>query len=179
VDQPPQLPQYSIDYLRLFPRYPTREEYRLKTGTEAPPFDPNRNLKRWFDPNPESLSRTITYPRVLARNEEGFPVEDANGKPMLEPMTIDKSFAATVNIPPDNYTVTVDTGGPLYEYECPLRELLPDETLIFGLMNVVVVRNVKLWQDHIVNESNLFLPSDRALLEAIAKAVGADGSRGQ
>lgn len=40
----------SIHERAMFPTY-SRETYRKEFGVQAPPFDPNRPVKAWFDPN--------------------------------------------------------------------------------------------------------------------------------
>lgn len=171
---PPQLPQYGIEHLYLFDFYGSRQQYRDRTGTEPPPYDPAKNVKRWVDPNPRSASRTVTYSRVLARDERNQPVADGQGRPLVEPLSMEKAFASVVNIPPDTHTGTSDTGVALYEYDCPLRELQPEEELVFAQMGTVVVRNGKLWQEHVENQSGAFLPRDRELLEGIAAKLGVE-----
>ncbi|MBI1786229.1 MAG: hypothetical protein HYR60_01595 [Acidobacteria bacterium] len=168
----PQLPQYGLENLYLFPFYQGRADYKARTGQDAPPFDAAHNVKRWLDPNPQSKSRLITYPLVLARDEKNLPVPDASGAPSVEPLTMTKEEAARVNIPPDNLTATQDTVIPLFEYDCPIRPLLPDEALVFGVLGVVAVRNLTLWREQVAKQSGAFLPSDRATLEAIAKKLG-------
>lgn len=38
--------------LDLFETYPWAEDYKSKTGQEAPPFDPSKPIKNWADPSP-------------------------------------------------------------------------------------------------------------------------------
>lgn len=172
LQSPPQLPQYGIENLYLYPFYQGREDYRTRTGQDAPPFDPLRNVKRWSDPDPQTRTRLVTYARVLARDEKNLPVADDRGMPVLEPLTMTKEEAVRVNIPPDGHTATKDTYIPLFEYDCPIRPLLPEEALVFGPFSTVAIRNVKLWTDQVEKQSGAFLPSDRAMLEGIAKKLG-------
>lgn len=176
--QPPKAPQYGIDHLYLFPFYSSRDQYRARTGQEASPFDPAKNVKRWLDPDPQGLSRMVTYARILARDERNLPVPDASGQPLVEPLTMEKIFARVVNIPPDGFTGTSDTGALLYEYDCPMRELLPDEVIVFAQIGAVVIRNTKLWREQVENQSGAFLQRDRALLEGIAGKLGVPVERG-
>src|SRR5512145_339518 len=91
---------YGIDKLYLFPVYGTRERYKLATGQEAPPFDPRRQPKFWFDPKAgEAGRRNVVYDAVLALDQFGRPMLDAAGKVMLEPMVLTAQHASTVNIP--------------------------------------------------------------------------------
>lgn len=160
-------PIYGLSNLYLFPVFQTREAYKKATGQEAPPYDPTKRLKSWFDPKAlESPRRKIIYDNVLAANEHGLPISDANGKPMLEPLVIDREEAAAVNIPykapgvPDQpYT------GP--EWPVPLRPLEPNEELFFQFGNVVAVKNTETYPD-----LEGFGPKDRALLLAIARKLG-------
>jgi hypothetical protein len=45
----PDLAQYPISELDLFPSYATRAAYLAATGKQAPPFNPALPLKAWFD----------------------------------------------------------------------------------------------------------------------------------
>ena len=168
----PQLPQYGIQHLYRFPYYQSRAHYKAVTGMEPPEFDVTKHVKRWADPDPQSASRTITYARVLARDENSLAIRGEDGNPVLEPLTIEKFWASRVNIPPDTHTATQDTYYPLFELDCPLRELLPEEKLVFGPMSTVLVRNTRLWNEQVELQSGAFLPRDRALLEAIGSALG-------
>ncbi len=175
IKAPPQQPQYGIETLFLFPHYLNRADYLAKTGKEAPEWDPTKNVKRWVDPDPQTRSRNVSYTRVLARDERNNIIADNNGRPLVEPLTVEKSFAMRVNMPSDTFTATQDTGIPLWEYDCPMRDLLPDEILVFTeLGRVPVVRNTKLWAVEVEEQSGAFLPRDRELLHAIARKLGAE-----
>ena len=50
---------YSLSALELFPTY-TRETYLAKFGIQAPPFDPSKLVKKWFDV-PASTSGLTSY----------------------------------------------------------------------------------------------------------------------
>lgn len=88
--QPDQI-SYGVDSLALFETY-TRDSYRAAFGMEAPPWDPSRPAKAWFDStaNAVSAGHTVTY-QAVAR--------DANGNWALQPMTLPAADAAAVNFP--------------------------------------------------------------------------------
>jgi len=161
------LPKYGLDSLYLFPRYGTRQEYEARTGEVCPPFDPTKPPKHWRDPNALVKFRaTALYPQALVISESGTPIADADGKPMLDVLSMPKAQAATVNIRPSG----AFTGESLPEVQFPLRPLDEGEELGFGLGGVVEVRNIALYQA-LVNEGK-FTPQDRLLLQAIAKKLG-------
>ena len=104
-------PTYGLANLHLFPVYQTREEYRQKTGQEAPPFDPGKPVKSWCDPAAmASTRRKLIYENVVAIADSGRPLAGPNGQPMLEPLMIDREFAAVVNIPVKDFTGDDPTG---------------------------------------------------------------------
>lgn len=167
---PPNRPQYGLDELYLFPFYPDQKRYREAHNGQNPPWDPTRNVKRWIDPAPQGPGRNVTYARVLARDEKNRPVAGPDGRPHLEPLTIPKTEATTVNIPPDSHTGTADTGEVLPEYDCPLRELFPEEEIIFAPpMGSVEVRNTKLFQEATATPSERLLWEIQGSLRAIQR----------
>jgi hypothetical protein len=166
----PALPQpvYGISNLYLFPVYQTREAYKQATGQDAPPYDPAKRLKAWFDPTAASNPRLkIIYDTVLSMDDQGHAIAGPDGKPMLEPQVIARDEAGRVNIPvkgpgiPDQpYT------GP--EWPVPLRALEPNEELFFQFMGIPAVKNKDLFP---TVESG-FSGVDRKLLQAIAVKLG-------
>lgn len=163
-------PTYGLANLYLFPVYQTREEYRQKTGMEAPPFDPTKPVKSWFDPTAASSTRRkLVYDNVVAIADNGLPLADTSGHPMLEPLMIDREFAAVVNIPVKDFTGQIQEAHPVgVEIPVPLRALDPGEELFFGFGGVVMVRNPKEFEKLEVG----FLHEDRLLLRAIASKLG-------
>ena len=99
-------------------------------------------------------------------SEFGKPVPGPNGKPMLDLLTLPKLVAATVNIPPEGTNIE---GADAYEELLPLRDLEPGEELFFQFGGLVAVKNVELFDA--LREG--FTPADRALIQAIARKVGA------
>jgi hypothetical protein len=161
-------PTYGISQLYLFPAFQTREAYRLATGMEAPPYDPSRPLKAWFDPKAlENPRRKIVYENVIAYAANGAPLVGPDGKPVLEPLVIDREIAATVNIPPKGPGLPEQpvTGQ---EVPVPLRPLASNEELFFQFGGSVAVRNTDL----IDNMESGFTVRDRVLLRAIADKLG-------
>lgn len=166
--------QYGLSNLYLFPIYQTREAYHDATGLDAPLYDPSKPIKSWFDPkalnDPKFAQyRKIIYDRVLALAENGTPLVDGDGKPFFEALQIDKTIAATVNIPhkapgvPDEPTTGV-------EIPVPCRELQHDEELFFQFGGTAAVRNKTIHQA--IEDKGDFTAEDRELLHQIAKKVG-------
>lgn len=163
-------PTYGIAELYLFPVYQTREAYRQATGVEAPPYDPTLPTKSWCDPSAaQSTRRKVIYENVIAYAENGAPFAGPDGKPMLEPLMIDKDFAAVVNIPVKDFTGKIQE-QPVSDNEIPvpMRALDPEEELYFAFGGTVAVRNKKLFQSTQVG----FLETDRVLLRSIAEKLG-------
>lgn len=163
-------PTYGLANLYLFPVYQTREEYRQKTGMEAPPFDPTKPVKSWCDPAAAAATRRkLVYDNVIAMADTGLPLADANGNPMMEPLMIDKDFAAVVNIPVKDFTGRIpEQASTGVEIPVPLRALEAGEELIFGFGGIVMIRNTKEFEEIKVG----FLHEDRLLLRAIASKLG-------
>jgi hypothetical protein len=162
-------PTYGITHLYLFPVYQTREAYKQATGVEAPPYDPTKPLKSWFDPKAaESTSRKLVYERVIAYADNGMPLASLDGKPVLEPLLIDRLVAATVNIPPKGPNIP-DAPTTGLEIPVPLRALYADEELYFQFGGSVAVKNKALFGQL---EAGNFTAADRALLQAIAEKLG-------
>lgn len=161
-------PTYGIHELYLFPVFQTREAYREATGQEPPPYDPHKPIKSWFDPKAaDSPRRKVVYDNVLAIGENGYPLAGPDGKPMLEPLVIDKEQAATVNIPPKK-PGTPDQPVTGHEVPVPLRALAPNEELYFQFGGSVAVRN----KDLVARMQEGFTFEDRALLHRIAEKLG-------
>ena len=163
-------PTYGLANLYLFPVYQTREEYQQKTGLEAPAFDPAKPVKSWCDPAAATATRRkLVYDNVIAMADTGRPLADANGQPMLEPLMIDKDFAAVVNIPVKDFTGRIPEQAAIgVEIPVPLRPLEKGEELFFGFGGVVMVRNIEAFEKIEVG----FLHEDRLLLRAIASKLG-------
>ncbi len=87
---PPQPNQevYGVQELALFKSY-TRDTYRTAFGVEAPPWDPSRPKKTWFDSSVDGASM-VTY-RIVGM--------DQSGHWMLQPLAIATQEAGTVNLP--------------------------------------------------------------------------------
>jgi len=150
----------------LFPRYQTRDDYRKAVGVEPPPFDMRRAPKYWRDPAAMAATRNnVVYANVLLMSELGIAIPGSDGRPQLDVLVLSKAEAATVNIPPDATNVP---GADVPEVPMPLRNLEPGMQLEFGFAGVVRVRDTTVADDTVGG----FTPSDRALLEAIARKLG-------
>jgi hypothetical protein len=158
---------YSLSELHLFRTFQTIDEYRKATGEEPPPYDPTRPPKAWFDPSAlASPRRTVVYEPVLAIGPQGQVLADSAGKPMLDILLLSKEEAARVNIWHDQ------TGQPvpmLPPVPMPLRQLKPNEELIFLYPEVVVVRDKSVEVD-----PGMFTAKDRALLRKIADRLSVE-----
>lgn len=88
--QPAQI-SYGVESLALFESY-TRESYRAAFGDEAPPWDPSRCTKTWFDSTVEMTApgRAVAY--TVVERDEG-------GNWILQPMALSAAEAAMVNLP--------------------------------------------------------------------------------
>lgn len=160
---------YGLDKLHMFPVYSTRERYLKATGQEAPPFDPKRPPKFWFDPQAtESGRRNVLYDTVIMLDHNNRPLPDAHGNPQFEPLVLTAKEAASVNIPYQESANEEGSGVP--PVPVPLREPDPDEEMFIDKAGVVSIRNKKLWAQDA--SRNVFSAEDREVLRAIARKLG-------
>lgn len=161
-------PTYGLETLYRFPVFQTREAFKQATGVDAPPFDPTKDFKSWFDPQAASNPRRkVVYDNVIAYAANGAPLVGPDGMPMLEPLVIDREFAVTVNIAMKGVGV-LDEHGTGHDVPVPLRPLDPEEEPYLQFGGTVAVRNKTLFP---VVDSG-FSAADRALLKAIADKLG-------
>jgi hypothetical protein len=67
----PNRPYYGVSELALFKTY-TRDSYRAAFGVEAPPFNPDRVIKTWFDSTADtSQPENVTLYNIAARGSDG------------------------------------------------------------------------------------------------------------
>lgn len=60
----PNREEYNVNEIELFPRL-NRKIYRQKHGEQAPPWDPQRPIQRWFDTvTPANIGGVFQYPYV-------------------------------------------------------------------------------------------------------------------
>lgn len=139
----------GIETLYLFPVYQTREAYKAATGGEAPAWNSAKPIKSWFDPNPPSPDEdgNVQYLMIALGKDKRTPAVGLDGKPYLRLTRISAVEAATVNIPPKDFspdTRIVDPGAlsPTASIELPVpcRPLNPDEEFAFGFGATVQVR---------------------------------------
>ena len=96
VSQPVIPPQpaveiYGVQDLALFKTH-TRDTYRATFGVEAPPYDPSRLTKTWFDSTADtSQPENVSVYKVVARG--------ASGNWIVRQMVIPSAEAAAVNLP--------------------------------------------------------------------------------
>jgi hypothetical protein len=165
-------PKYSITNLYLFPTYATREDFQKATGLEAPPWNPYRQPKSWFDPNAKaSPSRRVVYENVFATDPDtGALLCDANQIPKLDALVLDREEAATVNISPKGLGMTNVPGADAPEMPVPMRPLEPNEEFFRDFGSLIVVKNKDLFGQL---ESG-FGQNDRELLQKIAQKLGVE-----
>jgi hypothetical protein len=149
----------------LFPVYATREEYRRATGQDAPAYNPSRAPKHWLDPKAAaSPRRTVVYDLAVQTGDQGQPLADKQGKPIIDVLLLPRDEAASVNIwEPGN-------GLPapaMPRVEPPLREPAAGQEFTFVFPGIVGVLDRAAAQA----SANYFTPADRALLQAIAKKL--------
>src|ERR1700680_1182149 len=91
VPPQPNLEVYGFQALALFESY-TRDTYRTAFGLEAPPWDPSRLRKSWFDSTADtsSPSNLATYKIVAMDQSGGWSIQQ---------LTMPAQEAATVNLP--------------------------------------------------------------------------------
>jgi hypothetical protein len=90
---PPQPGQgaYGFAALALFQTY-TRDTYRAAFGVQAPPWDPSRSAKFWFDSSADtSVADNVAAYKIFA--------VDSTGIWGLKQMVLPAAVAATVNLP--------------------------------------------------------------------------------
>jgi hypothetical protein len=91
VPPQPNLPAYGFQELALFRSY-TRESYRAAFGIEAPPWDPSRLKKTWFDSTADrSDPSNVSVYKFFGR--------DAAGNWAIRQLVVPAQEAATVNLP--------------------------------------------------------------------------------
>src|SRR2546430_919500 len=104
ISEPPALPQpdlevYGIAALALFQTF-TRDSYLALFGVEAPPWDPSRPAKTWFD---SSVSDSSVFDSTMDPSASGHVAtykmvdRDANGTWTILPFTMPAFEAANVN----------------------------------------------------------------------------------
>ena len=160
-----------------------RAEYKKETGQEAPAFDERRKIKRWFDPQAGStgLPRVRYENCVLTDEKSNFVL--VNGLPVVWPIEMPVTEAASVNLPPEDPSGnTAIQPYMLPEVQAPSRAPGPDEVIMvagpdMGLLNgqVLIFRNTKLWAEEqaaISVEEGKFTAADRNMLKALCAKFG-------
>jgi len=158
-----------LNTLYLFPVFQTRSEYFKATGEQAPPWNPSKPVKMWFDPEARKTTRrTIIYDSALMYHENGALVVDKSEQPVLDTLALLKEEAAQVNMLPDERLVDYGWGSRVAPIPVPLRKLNPGEELVLTFGNVVAVRD----KAAAISAPTAFTFSDRLLLEKIAQKLG-------
>lgn len=165
-----------------FRLYQNRAEYKQAKGSDAPPYDPTRRIKRWEDPDAELEGLPeIIYQNVLMTQKNSMDWVLRNGVPVTTVLVLPVDEAMTVNLPPEDPHGNTSIQNPA-EVPCPFLPLGPDEILVvagaeMGFLSgqQIVVRNTKLFAEEMAkqaDESGKFTSADRALLKAVAAKLG-------
>ncbi len=121
----------------------SRADFRVRTGKEAPAYDPNFPVQCWRDMQDVTQGN---IPQVVYPNNNPYRGRTFNlvirerviaasgvmiyGVAVLEPTFIPHFISARVNLPPDQ------SGIPVDDQQFPIRDLLPGETIVsspFGI----------------------------------------------
>jgi hypothetical protein len=159
---------YGLEQLHIFPYYQTREQYERETGKACPPYIDNGRPKYWEgtifpDADPDlSIRFSVPY------NSRGGVSRASDGTPRLSELDLKPEEIIRVNIPPKNVGIFPGLASAV-EIQPPC-ELLPNERLEFQAGIAAAQLRVRRVDKMPTSASSL---SDRALLEAIAKKVGA------
>jgi hypothetical protein len=186
------LPTYGVEQLYMFPYYANREVYAIMTGEPAPPYNPLKPDKFWFDksvlnevfePGEPKVYERVCYKAdgsvKLATNADGSVKLDASGKsiPVFTKLFIDPIDASRVNIPDKRQAAP--PGGNHNEVQVPCFDLLPTEHLEFGRspMTAAILQirrdDVPFVANQPATNAGGFTVDDRVLLQRIAAKVGA------
>jgi hypothetical protein len=99
----PNLAYYGVEALYLFNTF-TRDTYQTAFGVSAPPYDPSRLIKTWFDSTADtSNASNVSVYKILT--------QDAKANWILQQLVIPASEAAAVNLP-GTITYPVYTPAP-------------------------------------------------------------------
>lgn len=162
-------PTAPLAALYLFPVFPTAEEFKRVTGTDAPPFDETKPIKTWADPAAVP-GQFLTYATlVLGPAGLGGVIPYK-----YQAVYLDGEFAVKVNVPSERLLTSLQGHATV---PVPMRELAAGESIRENpaMMGGPLVVNDALYskqQDNALLASGRFLPADRALLQAIAAKLG-------
>lgn len=166
----PDQPYRGIETIQLFKRYQSPQQYVESTGKLCPPFDVKRPPKYWQDDFTSAEYKTIAGKVVLYHQTLAMAGYHAavgtDGKPYMEPLILQKTDAASVNIPEPGGMVTEDVQP---EVPIPCRPLKETEEFVFMFGGVPAIKDLTVEQP--VSGSG-FTELDRVLLVKIAKALG-------
>lgn len=89
----PNRPTYGVDDLAMVPTFKTREAFQAFTGEQAPPFDPDAPVKRWY------ITHAVSGP-VDAGDLLTLQTYDTRPEvPVLRSFRIGGAEAASINLP--------------------------------------------------------------------------------
>ncbi len=160
---------FPINDLYVFPLYQTRDDYFKATGEEAPPWNPNKPVKGWFDPAARSTNkRTFLYDFTLLYDKNGMVIPDEKGTPLVDQLALLREDAGSVNILPRETMVDYGPGSKVAPIPVPMRALKSEEEFVFTFGGVVAVRLKTAYKTTV----NAFTTGDRELLEKIAAKLG-------
>ncbi len=157
-----------LDSLYLFPAYRSRQDFRAATGKDAPAYNPLRPPKMWADPEAaKSPRRSVVYDNALTLGAQGQPLAGPDGRPLFEPLVLNRDEAATVNIWEPGLGIVAPSEPPVPP---PFRDLKDNEELFFLFPGVVAVRD----PNEKPEDPGGFTAEDRRVLLAIARRLDVD-----
>lgn len=147
------------------------EDYKTKTGNDAPAFNGQLPVKLWIDKSvrPGSSFQLLTYNTAH--------LDPSGQKPIVTTISVPGFLASTVNIPPDSGPGSNPTTTETFL--TPIRALLPNEQLVANPFGISVV-NTDIFNPSAPTPTlGGFTDADRAqasaafsLLRKIAAAMG-------
>jgi len=163
-----------LSALNLFPVFPTAEQYKAATGTDAQPFDDTLPIKTWADPDGEA-GQISTYLELLP----GTPGPGGMVPYKYKDFYMDGGLAAKLNLPTERNLTMLQNHA---KWPMPVRALAVGESLreggMLGMGGTLLVNDALYGQSQkaAVAASGDFTADDRALLQAIAGKLGVGGS---
>jgi hypothetical protein len=158
---------YGLEEAFIYPYYQTREDYEKATGKPCPPYLDNGRPKYWegtveADADPDlSIRFSVPY------TSRGGVSRSVDGTPRVSFLDLKPEEITRVNIPPKQ--VGSFPGSTSAVEIQPPMELLPNERLEFQAGIAAAQLRIRRI-DKIPTTATM---SERQLLEAIAKKVGA------
>lgn len=168
---------YPIDEVFRFPYHRSVEEYTRVHGAPPPPFDPNRPVCYYADPNAQLLKdwEQVTYYHVPIVQPGGSTVERRN-------YTFPAAWVRSVNIPDTRGQLgDLPPGRDYSPLPCPIVDLYPDEELRvqsklpsgnagLSLQDNIIVVNLSM-EIRLPSGGSGLTPDQEAILDSIHGSV--------